>query len=679
MAVRSGFFNGVNGDRRYDAKRFAEYFAAFIGNGIFPNPSTNLQVMSNNGMTITVKAGKAWIDGYILINDDDYILQIDPADGVLNRIDRIVARYDTVDREIRLEIKKGQFATYPVVPTLQRDADAYELGLADIQVNKGIIGITQANITDLRLNNNLCGIVHGTVNQVDVTTLFNQYEAKFEQKEIDFETEFNIWFDDIKNQLGDDVAGSLLNQINDLAGEGRTNETVKSAHDLAQQAFQSASDGKQVVATAITGKGVPTSSSDTFQKMATNINAIETDPSIGKTDAIASDIIKGKKAVSQGSLLTGSLELTANVLAAQVLNGFTFYKDNPKQKLTGTMPNIGKQVSRVTSKGGRQPISRGFHDGTGYIDYDDPNHIAPNIKEGVNIANVVGSLKVPIAYGRPWISRTSGIWPGRAYSVAHGNGLFVMVGTEGKLSTSPDGITWTSRTSGFGTTTIRSVAYGNGLWVIVGESGMLSTSTNGITWTPRTSGFGAHGIYSVAYGNGLWAICGRAGKLFTSPDGITWTSRTTHFDTSFSINVVAYENGLWLAGNDYGKLATSPDGITWTQWNVGFGSSSVYAIAYGNGLWVAGGQSGSLSTSPDGKTWTLRSSGAGWVSINGIAYGDGLFVITQNDGFIITSSDGINYQKVSNALSTNTMMYCVYFGNGLGIVAGDNGYLYTLS
>ncbi|NLY46757.1 MAG: hypothetical protein GX053_12350 [Tissierella sp.] len=168
---------------------------------------------------------------------------------------------------------------------------------------------------------------------------------------------------------------------------------IENAHDLAQQAFQSASNGKVLVAGAITGKGVLTAPSDTFSKMATNINAIETDPSIGKTDAIASDILKGKKAVSQGNLLTGSLELAANALAAQVLNAVTFYNTNPKSKLTGTMPNVGKQVSRVTTKGGKQTISKGYHDGTGYIDYDDPNHIAANIKKGVNLGGVMGTLE----------------------------------------------------------------------------------------------------------------------------------------------------------------------------------------------------------------------------------------------------------------------------------------------
>ena len=159
--IRSSFFNSIAGDRKYNASKFAEYFASFIGNGVFPAPINGLQVIEQAApnMTVIVKAGKVWIDGYIMINDDDYILPIDPADGLLNRIDRVVARLDTVDREIRLEVKKGTFASNPIAPSLQRDADAYELGIADILVSAGVVSIVTAKITDLRNNGDLCGKV----------------------------------------------------------------------------------------------------------------------------------------------------------------------------------------------------------------------------------------------------------------------------------------------------------------------------------------------------------------------------------------------------------------------------------------------------------------------------------------------------------------------------------------
>lgn len=235
MTIRSGFFNSVNGDRRYKADFFAEYFASFIGNGVFPNTSTNLQVIAGQNMQTIVKPGKGWINGYYINNDSDYILQHDIADGVLKRIDRVVMRLNHMTRQIELAIKKGTPSSNPVAPSLQRDADAYELALADVLINNGATQITQADITDLRLNNELCGIVHGTVDQVDTTTLFNQYQSWISQQkehyENDFETwsdakraefdqwmnleqsDFEAWLESIKDLLDTNIAANLQNQI----------------------------------------------------------------------------------------------------------------------------------------------------------------------------------------------------------------------------------------------------------------------------------------------------------------------------------------------------------------------------------------------------------------------------------------------------------------------------------
>ena len=232
---RSGFFNAIiqNGtpDRSYSAENFARYFGTFIGNGVFPNPSTQCQVIANDDMTVTIKAGRAWINGYMYENTDDYIVALDVADGLLNRIDRVVLKLDFLNREIKSYVKKGTFASSPIAPALQRDADAYELGIADIYIAAGATSIVQANITDQRQNQNYCGIVDSLIT-ADTATLFNQ-----------FTDGFNTWFEGIKNTLGSDAAGNLLKKINDLAGDGRTTETVKGVSDalnthLAEKATQ---------------------------------------------------------------------------------------------------------------------------------------------------------------------------------------------------------------------------------------------------------------------------------------------------------------------------------------------------------------------------------------------------------------------------------------------------------
>lgn len=281
---KSSFFNSINKDRLYKAEDYAQYFSSFIGNGIFPNPSTNLQAIANNNMTVTLKLGKAWINGYFYFNNDDLILSIDAADGVLNRIDRLVIRFDTVNRNITAKIKKGTFASTPVAPTLQRDADGYELAIADIYVVKGAVSITQANITDIRLDANLCGLVSGTVEQVDVTTLFNQYQESFQLKENEFEQEFENWFNNVKGQLSGDVAGNLQNQIDNINSELDSMELVDTSVQITdannhftattldgalEELFTSANNGKTSVANAI---GSPSTATETFIQLANDIS-----------------------------------------------------------------------------------------------------------------------------------------------------------------------------------------------------------------------------------------------------------------------------------------------------------------------------------------------------------------------------------------------------------------------
>lgn len=240
--MRSGMFTSVNGDRKYTSTFFAEYFASFIGNGVFPNPSTNTQVLAESGMNVSVQPGKAWIDGYILYVDNPQSLTLDTGDNLLPRIDKIVIRLDKINREIILAIKKGTPATNPTAPNLQRDGDMHELGIANIRVDRGASAITQSNITDLRLNSNECGIVRGTVEEIDTTTLFNQYQSWIEQKKVEYdadlinyantkqsewdswydttttqlEADFMAWVNMLEDVLDENAAGNLLNMITDI-------------------------------------------------------------------------------------------------------------------------------------------------------------------------------------------------------------------------------------------------------------------------------------------------------------------------------------------------------------------------------------------------------------------------------------------------------------------------------
>lgn len=241
--MRSGFFNSnITGyddegmpiyDRAEEASFFAKFFSNFIGNGVYANPSTSMQVLKNEGMSVIISPGCCFINGYFGWVEESETLAIETADSNLPRIDRVVARLNLVDRKIELVVKKGTASSNPIAPEIERSADYYEIVLANVRVNSNVAKITQANITDLRLDKNLCGIVTGIIDQVDTTTLINQYLSWFEelkdQANADMqsrEDNFDDWFQKMKDKLSEDAAGNLQLLIDNLTEEVKTNRNL---------------------------------------------------------------------------------------------------------------------------------------------------------------------------------------------------------------------------------------------------------------------------------------------------------------------------------------------------------------------------------------------------------------------------------------------------------------------
>lgn len=159
-----GFFNAVatadgKYDRSYLAEDFASYFASFITNGVFEELGGKLEVVVNNGMSIIIKSGVAWINGYRYENDSNLSITLDSADGTQSRIDSIVVRLDITNREIKTHVKKGVLSTSPVTPAITRNNDIYELQLATVRVNANTAVLTQSMISDTRDEDTVCGWV----------------------------------------------------------------------------------------------------------------------------------------------------------------------------------------------------------------------------------------------------------------------------------------------------------------------------------------------------------------------------------------------------------------------------------------------------------------------------------------------------------------------------------------
>lgn len=165
MAESYGFFDsGTNDLRQYTANTFAEYFKNFFSTGV----NNGLQIIALSGMNVSLAQGFAVILGYFYKNDGSFSIVIDSADPNLPRVDRIVLKLDLTARTIHVEVKKGATSSSPVVPSLQRDSNIYEISLAKINVLAGITAITAANITDERYDYSVCGISSSIVKPLTV-------------------------------------------------------------------------------------------------------------------------------------------------------------------------------------------------------------------------------------------------------------------------------------------------------------------------------------------------------------------------------------------------------------------------------------------------------------------------------------------------------------------------------
>lgn len=151
------------GDRAIDHRMERTFNKMCWSNGVFMTSAdgSNLQVVANGGMAVSVMPGGCHIEGTRGYEQNKRNIPISAAHISLKRIDRIVARMDDSDsvRSIEIYKKEGVPSTTPIAPELVRESNYYEIALADIYVMPGATEITNANIIDVRQDKDLCGLV----------------------------------------------------------------------------------------------------------------------------------------------------------------------------------------------------------------------------------------------------------------------------------------------------------------------------------------------------------------------------------------------------------------------------------------------------------------------------------------------------------------------------------------
>jgi hypothetical protein len=187
MSITYGYFNSVNGDRKYNADQMSQYFKGLISNGVFANIGGAMAVIADGqSMTVNVSTGRAVIDCKWIENDAAYPITITQAHATLPRYTAVVVQLDAVNRLVKITTKDGTPASTPTQPTINT---SIELCLAMILVPAGSSTIIQSRVTDKR-GTSLCLWVTGLITQLNSNQLFLQWQDQFD-----------IWFAGLTQDL----------------------------------------------------------------------------------------------------------------------------------------------------------------------------------------------------------------------------------------------------------------------------------------------------------------------------------------------------------------------------------------------------------------------------------------------------------------------------------------------
>ena len=250
MSVTYGFYNSIKGDRKYNALEMSSIFDGIIVDGVYMSIGDALNVKSSGGMGITVGIGRAWFNHTWTLNDSLLPLTLANSDVLLNRIDAIVLEVNnnTEVRKNTIKILKGTPSSKPVKPTMTEGELLNQHPLAYISIPAGATSISQSNIENA-VGTSACPYVTGVLKGMDIDKLVAQWGAQWaewlssntdawkafmsdntnEWKSFMAKnknewsalingntSEFETWFEHMKDQLSEDAAGNLQLQVDNL-------------------------------------------------------------------------------------------------------------------------------------------------------------------------------------------------------------------------------------------------------------------------------------------------------------------------------------------------------------------------------------------------------------------------------------------------------------------------------
>lgn len=254
MSVTCGFYNSLNGDRRYDSLQLSRLFDGLIIDGVFASIGTAFAVKAAAGQTVNVGIGKAWFNATWTYNDAILPMEAPDAEVLLDRIDAIVIEVNAMEsvRNNTIKFVMGTPSSAPVRPKLKDGGNVYQYPLCYIFRKSGSTQILQADITNM-VGTPQTPFVTGMLRTVSLDELLGQWRGELdkfvanesagvdewvmnkeaelaawlEQMKADLSVEqqlldqwiaseqadFLAWYNQMKGQLGEDAAGNLQNEI----------------------------------------------------------------------------------------------------------------------------------------------------------------------------------------------------------------------------------------------------------------------------------------------------------------------------------------------------------------------------------------------------------------------------------------------------------------------------------
>jgi len=131
--------------------QWAKMARLFCPTGVVKNQLNQLETFADNtGMTVKVKSGQAFVEGFFFESDAQESLTISAAHATLPRIDRVVVRLDRTANTIDLAVLAGTPNASPAIPALTQNSTTWEIALARVAVAAADTSIAAGDVTDER-------------------------------------------------------------------------------------------------------------------------------------------------------------------------------------------------------------------------------------------------------------------------------------------------------------------------------------------------------------------------------------------------------------------------------------------------------------------------------------------------------------------------------------------------